>query len=210
MNHKALTYVLMGQFVFFSCLIICSLLAFNSTLESRGVSYFGINPRTVVPYMLGFLGTAWLCRKAALALPNLKHKKRLQRMLSLMAIGMVGVAITPYSVATWVFAIHVCFATIVFLAEMFITLWLTFWVASNVVSVLLFGLQTAAAIVSALSLEFIHILNYMFLGQVFCQAAFVVLFTIELGYLINRHRQTVSDGVKTREELDRPSVAVDS
>lgn len=185
-NHPALSYVMKGQFVFFGSLVICCLLAFNSTLEDKGVSYFGIHYRTVVPYLIGFLGTAWYCRKAALALPDVGHKRWIKRCLNVMAAGLVGVAITPYSIAGWIFAVHVFFATAVFLAEIFMTLWLTFWVVSSALHTLLFGLQSAAAIVSALSLEFVHVLDFMFIGQVICQAAFVVLLTLELNKVLRR------------------------
>jgi hypothetical protein len=195
-EHAAVLDLLKGQLIFFGLVAICSLLLFNPTLEIKGISYFSTSKVTLVPYLLGFVAAAWYGYKAALSLPEMPGRVWIRRAILAVSVGLLGVALTPYALATWIFAIHVTFAVMLFLAELALNAWLAFIAVKNIFNWVLYVLEFAGAIASALSLSFIHIINFMFLGQVVCQIAFVILLTRGIAVLCSQYDQEAATKAK--------------
>ena len=172
--HRAALYVLASQVCFFAMLAVCIPLAPRAIRHHLGVSYFGTNPTTVPAYVIGLLLTGYFLVKAAHALPQHAAPFRtLSEILLILAILVVGVCLTPYSVDAVFDWAHVTASMVLFIVELGLAIWLVVGPCRGTRAAGLLAFQVGGALIAFLSE--LRIVHHMLLGETLTQLAFGAL-----------------------------------
>lgn len=84
----------------------CAVIRFEDGTVVDGISWFGVQRETVLPYAAGMLATAGLQAHAARRLPTVPSLDPVRRFLRASAVLMLGILVTPYAVAPWLEVVH--------------------------------------------------------------------------------------------------------
>ncbi|HET8669676.1 MAG TPA: hypothetical protein VFM05_03330 [Candidatus Saccharimonadales bacterium] len=134
------------------------------------MSSFGIYARTILPYGLGFLACGYFTIAAVRTIEYKDHHATmLARALLLLALLLLGILLTPYSVNAVFSWSHTLIAATLFLCELMLAVWFIY-LHANTVNWLLFALQCFGSLLAALSL--VNLFDYMLAGQLITQLAF--------------------------------------
>ncbi len=171
---RATHYVTYSQACFFITIAVCIVLMPGAAAHHDGLSDFGIHERTVVPYVAGLLLTGYFMIKAAHALPqNTRTLKFLTEALFALAVLVVGVSLTPYSVDALFDWAHIGASSVLFLDELVLAVWLVFAHVRGRLNFALLAAQLAAALVAFYSE--LGVLDRMLTGEIATQVAFGIL-----------------------------------
>lgn len=163
-----------GQLSFFAFILISIFLEPQSLTVNHGLSFFGINKSTLLPYGLGLVSSGWFTYRAAAALAHGNNvARRLGNGLLSLLIPMVGILLTPYSVSPLIGDLHELFGAILFLLQLGLAIWLVVATRREPIPILLVGLQILGGIIAWVSLNDTWLLEIQ--GQLLFQAAFGVL-----------------------------------
>lgn len=171
---KAVHYVVYSQLFFFGMLAVCVALVPRAATGNLGLSYYGTSRTTIVPYTAGLLLTAYFLIKAGHKLPQDTTTLRyLTEVLIVLAVLVVGVWLTPYSVDMLFDRAHIATSAILFMVELALAGWLVYGSCRGLINGLLLGVQIAGALVSMLSS--VNTADLMLPGEFVTQLAFGVL-----------------------------------
>jgi hypothetical protein len=145
-----------------------------------GLSWYGVHPDTVVPYLFAVLGCAACCAGAARELGPLRDgptTRPLRTGLGVAAGLLVAIALTPYEVGRVVEVLHEGFGTGLYACELVLTAWLV-RVDGRPLLVVAAALQLAAGLVAAWSLP--RAGGFLIQAQVAYQLAALTVFALAL------------------------------
>lgn len=172
--NKPTRYLVMSQVVFFSSITICALLKPDVVSTNLGISYFGNYKVSLLPYTIGLLSSGYLIIKAGNALPRTdKTFKTLSEALYILAILIIGVCLTPYSLNEAINWLHIGASSLVFTAELALALWLVARQKHDITNIGLLIIQSSGALIALFSL--IDTVELMFTAQLITQLAFGML-----------------------------------
>ncbi len=125
---KVVKLLLISQIVLVLAIIICTALLpqFLFSTDQGGVSNYGVNTETVVPFTLGFIGCGVLICLGAFALPkDARHQSSFRAALLLVGGLCLLVAVTTYTYKINAFFdnLHVFSTQALFLAEVPLAMW---------------------------------------------------------------------------------------
>lgn len=141
---------MLGQALLFGGLLTCLVLRPEGLATNDGLSYYGTFLDTIVPYGVALLGCAICCHRAARMLGDDTHEgdngerggsaaagpstsgdvdgiRTVRRGLETFAVLLVGLFLTPYTVAPWVEDLHMSLGAALFAGQLL----LSFWVAAR-------------------------------------------------------------------------------
>lgn len=167
-------WVVAGQVLFLAMMAVCWAIQPSRAALERGLSFYGNDRRTVVPYTAAFVLAIGL---TAIGLRRHRHGgRRLRWAVAALVALMVPIPLTPYRVDTVFDWLHVGSSTVLFLAGLAVGGWLALCRLRRSTAHALFGLQAVAGI-AILAAE-IGLHAYMIPSEVVFQlvvAALVVL-----------------------------------
>ena len=159
-------------------LFVCFCISPDILLDNRAISLYGSEPRTVAPYALGLLGSAYLIFKTSRSLPkDNSTNQALSKCLCILAGLIVGLTATPYTLNSVLFYVHATFAFSLFLFELGLGFWLMLKARRDVIDIILFTGQAAGFTISMLSLGEIKVLHLLVVGQLITVWMFALLLT---------------------------------
>lgn len=173
MRRSTVRFLVASQLCLYAGLLVCIIMRPLGLTHNSGVSYYGIFADTVVPYTIALLGAAGLGLLAAAALTDPRYKY-VRWAMAAIAVLLVGVAITPYSISTTFDYIHTTFGTLLFCVQLGVTGWLTFWQLRSRLTVGLWLFELVAGLISAYYVAPPE--GYLLEAQMAFQLAFAILF----------------------------------
>ncbi len=171
---RAVRYVAYSELSFFGMLLVCVALIPRAATGNLGLSFYGTYHTTIIPYTAGMLLAGYYLIKAAHTLPH--HTTTLQYLteaLIVLAVLIVGVCLTPYSVDLLFDRAHIATSAVLFLVELLLAGWLVYGACRGPGNVALFAAQIIGALVSMLSA--VNTADLMLPGEFVTQLAFGVL-----------------------------------
>lgn len=185
--NKVTRYLLFSQLIFFGSMLTCLMLRPSVVRANVGVSEFGTVGRTLVPYMTGLLLTSYFMARAA---HRLDHHQRRQVILAdwllAIAILIIAVSLTPYSIGSLFDTVHVVITGIAFALEIGLAIWLVAEVSKKRLLGSLLAVQLAGALVCTASLS--ESFQFMLTGQLISQLAFGGVLILGVDSLVRKNR----------------------
>lgn len=174
MRKKSVNYLVYSQLSFFGSMFICFALIPEAVTGNLGISFYGNYKKTLIPYTLGLFLTSYFIVKAANALQRAHAElKSISEFMFVIAILIIAVSLTPYSVDTIVDWAHILTSSVLFIVELLLALHITKLTRYRSDIQLLLGLQLMGALIAGASL--LPDTEIMLTGQVITQLAFGIL-----------------------------------
>ncbi|MFG1707308.1 hypothetical protein ACFLIM_29330 [Nonomuraea sp. M3C6] len=159
-----------GQVCLFAGLSVCLVIMPGCLSFNCGMSDFGVHWGTAVPYAFGFLGAALFTRRGLRAAAPLLPAPRFVRVAGdSFALLLVGILLTPYTLADAVHWVHRSFGAALFLYEMVLAVRLLAWGFGGLLSVVV---QVVGGVTSGVSVVLAE--GPLVVGQAVFQLAFGV------------------------------------
>ena len=119
MYKKLSNYLYLSLLLFIFGVIVSCIIKPHGLVANCGVSYFGIYALTLVPYFVSLIGPAILFILAARLLGN--KNELLKNFFWAFAILLIGLGITPYSINSFVSALHTTLGSILFASQLLLS-----------------------------------------------------------------------------------------
>ncbi|MDA8385174.1 MAG: hypothetical protein M0Z88_02785 [Actinomycetota bacterium] len=167
-------------------LAACMAISYGTAASTYGVSYYGVHFDTLWIIAVGFLATSYLLFRSAAAIDRDGAPAMVLLSLKVLAIGLVALLVTPYTVDTFFNWTHMIIGTTVFGVQMAVGVVLAFKVLGDRLGWIGVAIQFAGGVIAALSLPD-HMLNYMLQGEIVFQVGFAILLNHLFVSAIRRH-----------------------
>ncbi|HEY6798418.1 MAG TPA: hypothetical protein VI248_27380 [Kineosporiaceae bacterium] len=165
---------------------LCSAIEFTSSTRSDGLSWFGANRRTVLPFVVGMAAVAGLQWHAAARLPRTGALRGTRSLLRASAVLLIGILATPYVVGVWVEAVHEVLAGGLFLLQLVFAV--RYWAAHR--TAVLAALTVVQVVAGMLALAAVlGLQDDLFHAQVAFQLAFGAHLPIAVGLAGSDHER---------------------
>ena len=148
MLQKSSECLVAAQIGFLIFLIPCIFLVPEIFRQDLGISNYGINRLTVVPYTLGFVTSAYFTWRSA----QKTKRAGFRRNLIFVAILQLGLLAVPDSQTDLIRYLHIAIGMVLFTTEFFVAAWLTLYVRREFNDYALLILQALAGFSAFLSL----------------------------------------------------------
>jgi len=171
MVEKLVRWVVAGQALFLVMMGVCWAIEPSQTAVRRGLSFYGNEPRTVVPYTAGFVLAIGL---AAIGLRRHREGgRRLRWAVGAVVALMIPIPLTPYRVDAIVDYLHIGTSAMLFASALAVGGWIALCRLRGYRDRALFGLQALAALAILTGQTGLH--DYMIPSEVAFQLVMVVL-----------------------------------
>ena len=187
LQNLTLRYFIYGQLCFYVGVAICTALKPQVLNANSGISYFGVYERTVVPYTLALLGSAFYMFLSGHWL-SLKKYRVTRTFLTYAPLLVVGIVATPYTASATFNNIHIAFGAALFSLQLIYIGWVTLR-NHNIVNVILFLGMLASGIAAAHYVSPAH--GFLIQAMIIFQLCFGV-------FMVNYLRDTTKTPKKTR------------
>jgi hypothetical protein len=178
MKKKAVRLLVWSQVIFILTILVCFVINPEVVLKNYALSVYGTQLKTVVPYAVGFVVSAFLVVKTAQTLPkDTLLNRRLSRLLLVLAVLLLGVLLTPFTLNSVFWHLHGYVTFALFITELGTGLWLVIKTREDLLDIILYTAQVTGFIVSILSLGEISILHFLVFGQLIAVCGFAGLLT---------------------------------
>lgn len=173
-------YLTYSQIAIYAAFLICIALEPTSLGANSGLSYFGVHRSTIVPFGFGMLLGSYFIMRASHYLTTMTTAARwLNLALRGIALLIVGIVITPYSLGGWFDVAHRSFGITLFSLQLLVSLWMIIinrraWL----INYGLLALQMIGGLISLVYLNPTH--GYLIQGQLLFQMAFSAILMISL------------------------------
>jgi len=151
----------------------CVALIFNAKVSTDGISYYGVQRRTLPVLVVGLLVSIPLMLKAAAQFAN-RSSVLLANFLRFFCIAIIGIFLTPYSVNALFEWTHKFIGVTLFSSQMLLALHLTLVKGRDAISYVAMLVQLLGGLLALFSLPH-DSLGFQFEGQVIFQIGFFVL-----------------------------------
>lgn len=183
MRSQALRSIVYGQACLYGGLLLAVLLKPQGLAANSGISYYGIFARTILPYFIILLGSAyftWQCAQRIVA-PELKPVR-----MALTCAALCGaiIGVTTYTISSLVDHLHVAAGSILYSVQLLLSLWLLIKLHHVFWAVLLTAIEFCAGVACAFYLTPKQGLLIQF--EILFQIAFSVLLYFSLKHLQGR------------------------
>ncbi|HET9850583.1 MAG TPA: hypothetical protein VFP35_03105 [Candidatus Saccharimonadales bacterium] len=161
--------IFISQAVLYGSFLLCVLIAPASLAANNGLSYFGVHPLTAIPFGAGLIISAYLIF-SALGRWQANLHKPVRRALQVVALLMIGVVLTPYSISSWFDYLHTAIGTCLFVIQLIVAFWIIKKGGWHWRDVLLLAIQVAGGVIALIYLKLDQ--GFLLQGQVIFQLAF--------------------------------------
>ncbi len=175
--NRTLLYISLGGGSFIATVLVCVALQPSGILSHDGLSLYGNYSRTLLPYSIGLVATAYFLLRACRAFvmdSQAAHSFRIG--LEAISIGLLGIVATPSLSTVWFIQnLHVVFGFMIFVTQAFLSLRYLRHVDHGIISKALLGTQMLAIVLVILSFQATNVLDIMLPAQVLATVAFGAL-----------------------------------
>lgn len=157
-------------------LILSSLIFPYVPIHGRGISEFGVNFSTLIPYSVGYILYAYFIAKSVKYIDIVDNlSKSIYYSFNAIAVLFIALIFTPYAIDTGFNWIHNTVSTILFLIELALVIYLIYCDRFSFSNIILLCLQIIGGLISMFSLSNNGGLHLLFEGEVIFQIFFVIL-----------------------------------
>ena len=157
-------------------LILSSLIFPYVPIHGKGISEFGTNFNTLLPYSVGYILYAYLIAKSVKYIDIVDNiSKLIYYSFNTISILFIALIFTPYAIDTGFDWIHNTVSTILFLLELALVIYLIYSDKFSFSNIVLLCLQVIGGLISMLSLSNNGGLHLLFEGEVIFQLFFIIL-----------------------------------
>ena len=189
MHEKAVRYLIYAQVSFFGCLLAAVFITTAGFRDNHGLSFYGVNYPSIIPFGLGLVLCTLFLLKAAAELPVRNHPfDKLQPLLRIIALLLFAILITPDTLGVWFYYVHVATASLLFSLELLVAIWLAWKWNSNIFTWTLLAVQFVAGVVALLSQA--HVIRYLSQSSLIFQLVFAVLLVWSISQLIGHAKES--------------------
>lgn len=186
--------LLLAQVSFFVFLLIAVFMTTGGFKYNRGLSFYGEHWTSALPYGAGFMACDYFLLSAASLLPKAPpESKRLALLINLLAALLIAVLLTPNTVNSFFNWSHTIASSVLFLYELYFSIWFARLCFSDRLVWLLIGLQFLSGVLAMLS-NF-HVVFYLSEGTLVFQLVFSTLLVYGVAQFLNKPGLS-SDGEK--------------
>ncbi len=183
----ALRSLLMAESVVAIALLACVSIEFNANASIYGISYYGVHLRTVWVLALGFLIGGFFLYRSAIALSPHRPWGLLSSSLRVVAVGLVLLILTPYTLDTFFNWAHMTIGAAIFGFQMLVGFMTLRTMLRDPLAWLGVTVQLIGGVIAALSLPD-HMLTYMLQGEIIFQSGFALAINHLLSQEVRRAR----------------------
>ena len=140
--------LLLAQFAFWSCVVLCFAVTGGGLGHNHGFSVYGGRWTTILPWAVGIAAAAMLIWRAADALAD--EDPPLARFLRVNALLLAFILLTPDSIDRFFYVAHIVASVVLFLFQALVGLWLVLRARTSLV-LQLYLLQIGAGLVAGAS-----------------------------------------------------------
>ncbi len=175
---RAVRYLWLCFGSFVATVVVCLALNTSGLFGHAGLSYFGNLGKTITPYSIGLVASAYFLLRACYTLgsPQGLVSQSFRYGLEGIAIGLFGIVATPsLSSLHLIRDIHVVFGVLIFILQAILSLYYLIRVRKANADWAFLVLQLVAIIIAILSFGSVGVLKLMLLAQVLAVMAFFAL-----------------------------------
>lgn len=169
----AVRILIFGHAIFYALLLLCFALLPQIFIVAHGISYFGDNQISRIPYLIAFFVFGLTLFVGGLALPKKDPFKILRFSLFVLAPIAVGIGISTRLIFPSLGVLHVPFSMSFFVLQFVLAFWLALLINQDRFNKYLLILIFISGIISLLSFK--NILPYLLEGQILYQFIFAIL-----------------------------------
>ena len=162
--HRVTKFLVLGQLIFLAFAIVCFVLQPHAFLANAAFSYYGNYRLTIIPYALGILSATACIIKAASFVKD-SRDTIIRRALFGLAILLLGILASPYSVNGYFFAAHIVVSTLLLLVVLGVSSVIVFRRDRSAKSICLYISEIITTTVLVLSQGFIGVLHIHALAE---------------------------------------------
>ena len=175
---RAVRYLWLSITSLVTTVVVCVILQPDGVLSHAGLSYFGNFGRTLIPYSIGMVATAYFLLRACFTLgsPHGLISRSFRYGLEGIAIGLLGIVATPsLSPLHFIRDVHVAFGIIIFITQAVLSLRYLIRVRGGAADWALLVLQLFAIVIVGLSTGRVGLLDWMLPAQLLAVVSFFAL-----------------------------------
>ncbi|MDA8207767.1 MAG: hypothetical protein M0Z92_02105 [Actinomycetota bacterium] len=172
--ERALRLLVGAELAMAVTLAACMGISYGKAASTYGVSYYGVHLDTLWILAIGFVATAYLLFRSARSIDLAKAPARVSLSLKVLAVGLIALLLTPYTVDTFFNWTHMIIGASVFGLQMAVGAVVAFKVLGDRLGWLGVLVELAGGVLAALSLPD-HMLTYMLQGEIVFQVGFAIL-----------------------------------
>lgn len=146
--YKLRTNLIYGLCAVLSGIVLCMILMPKGLTANSGVSYYGVQTRTVLILGISFMLCSYFLVRAALSLTNIYPDWIIREVLYIYAVLIIIIALTPYTAGRYVSDLHIASGLVLFLMQFILAIWFCFVLYKNNTNYILLLVLALAGIVS--------------------------------------------------------------
>jgi len=150
--NQALKNIILSQVIPWVFFGLCIAILPKGLWENDGFSFFGVNKITALPYVLAILVSSYFLLKAKKYFPGRIPFNTIAKLIPLMAVLMIAIAITPYTINDAFGMIHQIFGILLFFIQFLLSIWLAFFVSKNRLNQIFFLVMLIGGLMSLFSI----------------------------------------------------------
>jgi len=170
--HKVPRYLILGQASFLFFAVICFVLEPRAFLENAPFSYYGTHRATFIPYAIGILCAVFCITKAATIIRD-KNDVIIRKALFSLAVLLVGILASPYSVNGYFFAAHIIVSILLLSVVLGVSSVIVFTRDRSAKSRLFYTCEILTVVALVLSQGFVGILHVHALAELTISLLFI-------------------------------------
>jgi hypothetical protein len=157
-------------------LILSSIILPYVPLNGKGISAFGVNINTIIPYSVGYILYAYfIARSVKFIIIKDNISKVIYYSFNTISILFIALIFTPYSIDTSFDWIHTTVSTSLFLIELALSIYLIYYDKFNFSNIVLLFSQIIGGLISMFSLSNNGGLHLLFEGEIIFQVFFIII-----------------------------------
>lgn len=186
MQEARQKYVVYSQLCLFIGMLFCIIIKPKGLAANAGISYYGTFLKTVIPYTVGILGSAFFSYRLAKTLHG-ASLTLIRKILIIISILSIGIVLTPYTINAILDWTHTILGSIIFILQLTLSGWIIKSVDFNSSMLVLWLLEIGCGILAAIYIRPPH----GFLIQ--SQLLFQLIFGIILYRSFNKDKQIAKE-----------------
>jgi hypothetical protein len=184
--NRLLLYLWLSALTFLAGVAVCMLLDPTAIISHSGFSYYGNLRRTIIPYGLSIVGSAYFLIRACQLMKSTAVARSFRVGLEGIAVALLGIVATP-SLAAFspLQDLHVLFGLFIYAAQAALSLHFLIHVRGAVMDWFLLCCQLAAVVLAVLSFHAVNMLSVMLPAQLLAVCSFGALLIRAATYRTN-------------------------
>lgn len=187
--NRASLYLIFSEICLFVGIGACVAILPRGLYINIGASYYGVHLKTLIPYTLGLVLSAYFVWLAAKELSSSYPEIVFKWILYMVACLILCIVATPYTANHLISNAHNTMGIALFFIQFIFSYWLILWVYRDPINVLIVIGLSIAGISAFIYNENPH--GFLIEGQLLCQLFFSILLIRTIIYLVTKNKINV-------------------